>query len=202
MQTDRVASRRWAGVPALWILSGAFCSRVLAQMLVEFFQVDFLPASEEWFSGLIPYPRLLISQILLILLLGKISLDLTRGKGWFATPRRWLATTLLACGTVYLLVMIIRYVLRMGLYPMERWTGGSIPIFFHWVLAAAVLLIGSYHRRYSKPPSGGRFGRLFWLRKATWTSVTLLVATSIAAWVAYLVAPAWLASFLLARPNP
>jgi hypothetical protein len=37
---------------------------------------------------------------------------------------------LLAIGSVYLAVMAIRYAIRMSLYPRERWSGGSIPIFF------------------------------------------------------------------------
>jgi hypothetical protein len=43
--------------------------------------------------------------------------------------------------------MVIRYVIRMSLYPDQRWTGGSIPIFFHWVLASFILLVGRYHLR-------------------------------------------------------
>lgn len=41
--------------------------------------------------------------------------------------------------------MILRYVIRMSLYPDERWMGGSIPIFFHWILASFLLLVGQYH---------------------------------------------------------
>ena len=37
--------------------------------------------------------------------------------------------------------MIIRYVIRMSLYPHERWTGGLVPIFFHWVLAWFLLIV-------------------------------------------------------------
>ena len=49
-----------------------------------------------------------------------------------------------------LAVMIIRYVVRMGLYPHERWTGGSIPIFFHWVLSLYVLVVGYHHWRQTR----------------------------------------------------
>ena len=50
---------------------------------------------------------------------------------------------------MYLCVIIVRYAVRMSLYPLERWTGGSIPIFFHWVLAAYLLVLGFHHRRSS-----------------------------------------------------
>ena len=34
------------------------------------------------------------------------------------------------------------------LLPLERWTGGSIPIFFHLVLAGFILTVAFFHRRY------------------------------------------------------
>lgn len=136
-------SQRYA--PLLWLLLGLFCLRVLSQMLVAFFHVRFLPPMEEWYSGLIPYPWLLLSQFLIILLYGKICLDFTTGQGFWVRPRRTLGSGLLVFGSLYLGAMIIRYVIRMGLYPEERWTGGAIPIVFHWVLATFLLLVGRYH---------------------------------------------------------
>ena len=46
--------------------------------------------------------------------------------------------------------MVLRYAVRMALYPAERWTGGSIPIFFHWILASFLLVLGRYHWLQSK----------------------------------------------------
>ena len=57
-------------------------------MLVAFLGVTFLPPMEEWYSGLLPYPYLLPTQFLIIFLFGKICLDLFRGHGFFAVPRR------------------------------------------------------------------------------------------------------------------
>jgi len=122
-----------------------FCLRVIGQALVAFFSVSFLPPMEEWFSGFLPYPELLLCQILIILLYGKICVDFARGRGYFFRPNARLGRSLLWFGSLYLGVMIIRYIIRMGLYPTERWAGGSIPIFFHWVLAAFVLVLGIYH---------------------------------------------------------
>src|SRR5262249_12000457 len=117
----------------LCLLLGLFCLRVLGQALVAFFGVSFLPPMEEWFSGVMSYPVLLVCQILIIILYGKICLDFVSGSGYFVTPRLQLGANLLRFGSIYLGVMIIRYIIRMGLYPNERWTGGSIPIFFHCV---------------------------------------------------------------------
>lgn len=182
--------RRRRVTTALWILFAAFCLRVAGQALVELAGVEFLPPAEEWYSGAIPYGPLLAMQILIILLLGKICLDLTRGGGWFATARHGLGTVFLTFGTVYLSVMIIRYGIRMALYPTERWTGGLIPIFFHWVLATALLIIGGYYRAASETPPRVVSRRR---RILVWSSFWLLVLAAVSAWVGYQLAPAWLA---------
>jgi hypothetical protein len=33
----------------------------------------------------------------------------------------------------------------MSLYPEAHWFGGTIPIFFHWVLASFIIASGQYH---------------------------------------------------------
>ena len=137
----------------LWLLLGLFCLRVLGQVLVAFWGVGFLPPMEEWYSGLIPYPILLPIQILIILLFAKVCLDFSRGRGFFVEPRRVFGRGVLYFGYVYLAGMVLRYVIRMSLYPEERWFGGTIPIFFHWVLAAFVILFGRFHRCRSEDSS-------------------------------------------------
>src|SRR3954464_15724826 len=96
----------------LWVLTCLFCLRVLGQVLVEFVGVGFLPPSEEWFSGVMPYPPLLASQVVIILLMAKVGVDFTRRGGWSYRPRRPAGSLLLALGAVYLLVMLIRYAVR------------------------------------------------------------------------------------------
>jgi hypothetical protein len=41
--------------------------------------------------------------------------------------------------------MAVRYVVRMTRRPEQRWFGGTIPIFFHWVLAAYLFVVGLFH---------------------------------------------------------
>ncbi len=132
----------------LWSLVAAFLLRVLGQLSVALWDVPFLPPMEEWFSGVLPYPKLLASQIAILALLGKICTDLHRNRGYFARPQPWLAAALPPLARIYLAVMILRYVYRMALYPHERWTGGSIPIFFHCVLASFLMVLGSLHVRW------------------------------------------------------
>jgi hypothetical protein len=144
---------------ALSTLLFLFCLRVLGQFLVAFLHVSFLPPMEEWMSGLVPYPELLTAQILIIALYGKICLDFFHKHGFFAAPRRTLGTGLLIFGSLYFGVMVIRYTIRMSLYPHERWTGGCIPIFFHWVLSSFILVLGSYHWRTTQRPAKPGIGK-------------------------------------------
>ena len=46
---------------------------------------------------------------------------------------------------VYAGVMVVRYGVRMARRPAERWFGGAIPIVFHWVLAAYLVVFGTFH---------------------------------------------------------
>lgn len=130
----------------LWTLLFAFCLRVLGQALVAFWDVNWLPPMEAWYSGLLPYPYLLPSQVLIIALYGKVCVDFTRGEGIFIQPRPMFGRGVLVFGYVYLVAMVLRYVIRMSLYPEARWFGGTIPIVFHWVLATFIIVFGRYHR--------------------------------------------------------
>jgi hypothetical protein len=80
----------------------------------------------------------------------KVCLDFTHGRGYFVVPSRRLGVGLLRFGSIYLIAMIIRYVLHMSLHPEERWLGGTIPIVFHWVLAAFLLMVGQYHWSHTR----------------------------------------------------
>ncbi len=98
---------------------------------------------ERWYSGLMPYRYLLPSQVLILALMAKISIDFTRGRGFFVRPRRFFAGPWLWFGWLYLAVMLARYALQLAFRP----EAAVIPIFFHWVLAAFVILVGLWHRR-------------------------------------------------------
>jgi uncharacterized protein len=185
---------------ALWLLMALFCLRVLGQVLVEFAHVRFLPPSDEWFSGLLPYPQLLASQIVIVLLQAKIGLDFTRQAGWTYRPRRLAGELLLSFGALYLGVMIVRYLVRMALYPHERWTGGSIPIFFHWVLASYVLIVGYHHWRNGRlaVSTGSPIGRR-WIGPSMRMAGWAIAGLGVSAWVLYILLPSLLALSLGTR---
>ena len=115
---------------ALTVLFGA---RVIGQVLVAFVGVAWLPPMEAWYSGLLPYPILLPTQVCILAVQAAIDLDVWRGRGFFARLRpragrrlRWLAV-------IYALAMLIRLVVT-GSHP--------IPVTFHWVLAAYLFTLG------------------------------------------------------------
>lgn len=141
--TTNVPRRRAA---ILWILLALFALRVLGQLLVVAGVAPFLPPMDDWQSGLLPYPLLLVSQVLILGLLATVCMHFSRGSGFFVRHHRWLATPLWIAGWMYFGGMILRYAL------LRR---DSIPVIFHVVLATFLLVIAHYHRRLQ---SGSRSG--------------------------------------------
>ncbi len=138
-------SRRRRLALVLWALLFLFTLRVVGQLLVALGWGGFLPPMEAWQSGLISYRWLLLSQLVVIILYGKVCLDLKRGAGLFSRARRRFGGWLLVFGALYFASMVARYVVTMWLYPERRWTGGLLPVVFHLVLAAFILLAGRYY---------------------------------------------------------
>jgi len=130
---------------ALGILALAFFGRVLGQVLVAAFAPAFLPSMEEWYSGLLPYPLLLPTQIAILLFQLGVSRQLWTGSGLLVQKRPALGSALKWFALVYFVVMVARYVISMVVFPERRWLGGTIPIFFHWVLALYLYLLSRYH---------------------------------------------------------
>ena len=128
----------------LWVLLGAFAARVLGQLVASVVAPRWLPPMEAWFSGVIEYPILLAIQVLFIVAMAVVAIGV--GAGWapFATRNAAVGNVLLALAAVYALVMVVRYIVRMARRPDQRWLGGTIPIAFHFVLAAWLFVLGSY----------------------------------------------------------
>ena len=79
----------------------------------------------------------------------KIVSDVWRGKGFFTQTRIRVAGFLVSFSAIYAGSMLLRYVITMILHPEMRWFGGTIPIFFHFVLAAFLYAWGKFHVRGS-----------------------------------------------------
>ena len=121
----------------LWILLGLFALRVLGQLLVVAGLAPFLPPIGDWQSGLLPYPILLASQIVILGTLGAVCVQFTRGRGYFVRYHMWLATPIWIVGWIYMAGMIVRYAF------LRR---DAIPVVFHLVLASFLLAVAQYHR--------------------------------------------------------
>lgn len=133
--------------PVLAFLTLLFLLRVLGQALVARFGVTWLPAMEHWHSGLIPYPTLFTIQLLMLIVMVKITCDIWRATGFFALVRPSWSRFLICVSAIYAGVMALRYALTMTFYPEMRWFGGTIPIVFHFVLAGFIYVVGRFHSR-------------------------------------------------------
>jgi hypothetical protein len=130
----------------LSLLTALFFLRVAGQALVAFFHVAFLPEMQEWYSGLIPYPVLFPIQCAMLAFMAKVPWDLVNGRGFFAAARAKVGGFFIAFSCIYFTAMVFRYGWTMLFYPERRWFGGTIPIFFHFVLAAYLFVWGHFNR--------------------------------------------------------
>ena len=112
---------------------------------------SFLPPFERWYSGLLPYSLLLPAQIALNVLMLKIVADFARRDGYFVRLKPRTGVVLQVLAGIYALFMVVRYVLTMALHPELRWFTGTIPIWFHFVLAAFIFTLGRYALRHNSP---------------------------------------------------
>jgi hypothetical protein len=131
----------------LGTLTGLFALRVLGQALVVFFDVRFLPPMERWYSGLVPYFMLLPMQLAMLAVMLRIVRDFARSAGFFVELRPRTGAILLWLSYAYALAMVVRYALTMIRHPELRWLTGTIPIWFHLVLATFLFTLGQYHIR-------------------------------------------------------
>ncbi len=130
----------------LWSLLGLFCFRVVAQLIQSNFSIDFLPAFEAWHSGALPYHYLVITQIFIIFLYSYICIRFTSRK---VVPNRKLGNIFLYSGLIYAVAMLAR--LLIGVFGISSaWFHAYLPIFFHFVLAAFLIVVGLFHLKFYK----------------------------------------------------
>ncbi|MEQ1758723.1 MAG: hypothetical protein ABL986_10420 [Vicinamibacterales bacterium] len=127
----------------LGILTLLFALRVAGQGLVQARRPTWLPPNGEW--ALTPYRVLLPVQLALIALMVWIDVDVALGRGRWAQLAVSPGNGMLWFSGIYAATMAIRYGWRMSRRADQRWFGGAIPIFFHWVLASYLLVLGGAH---------------------------------------------------------
>jgi hypothetical protein len=131
----------------LWLFAILLLLRVAGQILVALRAPRWLPPMEQWQSGLLPYPVLLLGQAIVLTLMFWICIDFTRGEGMFVQPYPGRGRYVAGVGLLYFAGMVVRYGIWMWRRPDQRWFGGTIPIVFHSVVAAFIYTFGSYHVR-------------------------------------------------------
>lgn len=129
----------------LGILTLLFAARVAGQLVTLFFPVKFLPPFDRWYSGVIPYPILLPIQLLLLTLMLKIVWDVYQGTGYFRIFKPQAGRILKVLSYAYALIMVGRYALTMILRPELRWFTETTPIWFHFVLASFLFMLGNFY---------------------------------------------------------
>ena len=137
---------RAAGL-VLLLLTLLFLGRVAGQIAVARYAPAWLPPMSQW--NLLPYRYLLPIQLVFLAVMAAVSaafLDWSRD-GLLTEPRRAVGAAVVVTSGVYAGAMAVRYVVRMRRRPDQRWFGGTIPIVFHWVLAAFLLVYGVYNLR-------------------------------------------------------
>lgn len=139
--SQRSPTVRWR-VVALWSLLALFCLRVLAQLTVAAVPIPFIPPFDAWHSGALPYPVLVLLQIVIIVVLVRIARGFATGR---THPSRRASTALLAFGSIYFGAMLTRIVLGETVLRDSSWFRAHIPSFFHLVLASFLLVAGHIH---------------------------------------------------------
>lgn len=124
-----------------------FALRVAGQWVAFRWAPEFLPPMETWYSGVLPYPLLLPSQLLILAFQIALQSSLWSGRGPLSLRHDAWGRRIRVFAWVYVAVMALRYVLTMSLFPERRWFGpGTIPIVFHFVLATYLLIWSRYLR--------------------------------------------------------
>jgi hypothetical protein len=136
-------ARRYA--PWFWTLTTLFALRVAAQPAALVVDAPLLPGFERWHSGAIPYPALVVTQLLILVWMLRTASHFHQGR---VVPRRRLGLAMLVFGDLYFTSMLLRLVLGATVLSERRWFASPLPTFFHLVLATYVALYGWYHLRH------------------------------------------------------
>ena len=131
---------------AAWFLllfTVLFVVRVVGQVAVVLWAPRWLAPMHHW--NLMPYRLLLPIQLVFVAVMAWLVHDFLQRGGVLVTPRPGFGEGVRWFSYAYAAGMAIRYAVRMGRRAEQRWFGGTIPIAFHFVLAAFLYVFGTYH---------------------------------------------------------
>lgn len=131
-------------VIVLTALAILFAVRVIAQPLSLVVSSSLIPPFASWYSGAVPYPLLLATQVVILVALAAGIRAISRGVILWS---RRSARILGVFGAIYFGSMALRLVLGATILQAHPWFGRTIPAFFHLVLASYVLVYADFHVR-------------------------------------------------------
>lgn len=127
--------------PWLLVLFGLFVLRALAQLVQSVYPVPFLPPFGAWHGAVMPYPLLVIIQVVIIVAL---TIILWRVRSDAIVPSRWKYRVCFILGGIYFSFIAFRLFAGLTFLSDHPWFSQSLPAFFHVVLASFILLLGRY----------------------------------------------------------
>lgn len=138
----------------LFVLTGLFCFRVLAQLVQIWHPLSFLPSFEAWHSGALPYWLLVCAQGFIVILCLHVSWRMFQGTVTLSAKK---GKVLLLLGSIYFGIMLGRLIIGITVASEHFWFGAILPTVFHLVLATFLLVYGYFHfRGYTKSVSMGK----------------------------------------------
>ena len=128
------------------LLTLLFLFRVLAQLLERFVDIPLIPNFDQWHSSTLPYPVLVCFQVGILYYMIRTILKIMNNDINFSLQK---SRVYLTIGLLYFTSMIIRHILGLTLYSHTVWFTSFLSIYFHYILAAFLILLGYSHQRYS-----------------------------------------------------
>ncbi len=130
------AADRW--MFALTILMVFFVGRVVVQLIQWIEPFGFLPHFDRWQSGAVPYPVLLVAQLLIIATMVVVLTKLHRKE---LRLRPLTVVIVRTIGLGYVALMLLRLVAGLTFADGHSWWDAPLPTIFHLVLASFILVV-------------------------------------------------------------
>jgi hypothetical protein len=132
----------------LWLLLAMFLVRVMAQPLAAWTGWPWLPPFSAWQSGALPYPVLVVTQLIIAAAMAAAAAGVASGR---TRPSRRTGLVLAGVAVVYGSVMTARLLLGLTAFRGHWWLDAPLPTVFHLGLTTFLAVYGHYHLRGHAP---------------------------------------------------
>ena len=126
------------------VLTLIFIGRVLAQLIEYFVDISFIPNFDKWQSGTVPYWVLLVFQFTIMSFMVTVYRKLSKGTVQSSKLKR---NIYLILGCIYLTGTLTRHILGLTVLSDSVYFTSFISIYFHYVLASFLLVLGLAHSK-------------------------------------------------------